>query len=327
MLEITAPPPPASTASLDTDTLILGSEDASHEVGVDSQSTHAMMAEPVLPKTDSQLEPYEPELTDRLPDSQQFADSQPVAPDEDLDSQPAASEGLHSQPLGVPTEVVSESQPSAPAVTCSAAPPGSQPITPEVSKQDAPADPGHAVKCEDVEPKVEHPQQPNGGQSNMGPPPPPEPKSAVAEALKRVNTVDIDQGKTPSPPQSLLAAASPNTSTVVLLNIAGVHQPVTVPLSPEQCHLAGLTLANAVASDHTPPAEPAPSVPAPGPPAPQVLQCAEAEAELEADPENDGMSSKQMLKNMYMRFSRSQKRYLKAKNLCLCEYVWFGCTC
>ena len=82
--------------------------------------------------------------------------------------------------------------------------------------------------------------------ASMPPPATPPAHKHVGEALRRVTTVDLENGQTPAPPQSLVAPESPGVSTVVLLTVAGTVQPVTVPMTPHQCKLAGLKIANDV---------------------------------------------------------------------------------
>ena len=146
------------------------------------------------------------------------------------------------------------------------------------------------------EPGTSHPAEAANGSSQQPH------TDAVAEALKRVNTCDLENGSTPAPPGTLVAAANPGVSTVVLLDVGGTLQPVTVPLSPRQCTLAGLNLANKVVGDEAvaPPPQP------PQPPQPE---------QVSDDDKADGAPSpRKMLKNLYMRFSRSQKRYPMANN-------------
>ena len=125
-------------------------------------------------------------------------------------------------------------------------------------------------------------------------------RADVAEALKRVNTVDLNNGQTPAPPQSLVSVPDPPVSTVVLLDVGGVVQPVTVPLSPHQCRLAGMTIANDPDAPALDPSKKA------DPDTPAQLEQKVPEGPI-GEGESD-MSEKQMLKNIYMRFSRSQKR-------------------
>ena len=136
-------------------------------------------------------------------------------------------------------------------------------------------------------------------------PPATEPGSnAVAEPL-----VDLENGHTPAPPQSLMAAACPPISTVVLLDVGGVKQPVTVPLTPDQCTLAGLTLANQVDGQvEKPPAQAEP------PAQLQAQASAVPPADPPADPKLDDHDdrSRQEVKNMKARFNRSEKRFLEA---------------
>ena len=124
-------------------------------------------------------------------------------------------------------------------------------------------------------------------------------QDSIAEVLKRVNTVDLSNGMTPAPPQSLVTTACAPSNTVVMLEIGGVKQPVTVPLSPNQCALAGLEIVGAPKSLNT-------TVQDSGTHATKADQ-PEPPADESRDP-----SDKQMIKNLYMRFSRSQKRFLKA---------------
>ena len=161
-------------------------------------------------------------------------------------------------------------------------------------------------KGEQQQPDVAEPAAPETGETRQ----PNTTRSNVAEALKRVNTVDLTNGKTPAPPQSLVSVPNPPVSTVVLLNVGGVVQPVTVPMSPHQCRLAGMTIANdpdASAPDH---GQSNSAVPVTAVAAQQGQQ--NQETEVEAVRESEDLSEKQMLKNIYMRFSRSQKRSLIA---------------
>ena len=61
----------------------------------------------------------------------------------------------------------------------------------------------------------------------------------VSEALKRMTTVDLENG---AKPFTLSATAAKPTETVVLMTVGGTQQAVTVALSPEQCKAAGLQL-------------------------------------------------------------------------------------
>ena len=85
----------------------------------------------------------------------------------------------------------------------------------------------------------------------------------VAVALKRFSTVDLENGAVPGS-LSKLTPEPTSTSTVVLMSVMGVQQPVTVNLTPEQCKAAGLQLMSE-ASASSRPTETAP--PAPTPPA------------------------------------------------------------
>ena len=68
--------------------------------------------------------------------------------------------------------------------------------------------------------------------------------STVAEALKRLQTVDLENGC--RPPQTLAQLGKPDIpcKTIVLMELSGIQQPVSLPLTPEQCVAAGLQLAN-----------------------------------------------------------------------------------
>ena len=94
-----------------------------------------------------------------------------------------------------------------------------------VSEMPAPNDPK----------KPEHDEQPPAPPGASG-------ESMVATALKRISTVDLENGC--RPPQSLLGKSDPPPQTVVLMNVHGIEQPVALPLSPEQCVAAGLVLAH-----------------------------------------------------------------------------------
>ena len=71
-------------------------------------------------------------------------------------------------------------------------------------------------------------------------------KEHISETLTRLQTVDLDSGL--RPPQSCVANPAV-CHTVVLLSLAGQLQPVSVPMTPEQCVSAGLTLAHAPHKD------------------------------------------------------------------------------
>ena len=188
----------------------------------------------------------------------------------------------------------------------------SQSFSPEVpDRQYSPSPSSLSLK---VEPPVESPALPPTQPVASG--------HEVAEVLKRVSTVDLENGQTPAPPQSLVVESNPPVTTVVMLDVGGVKQPVTVPLTPYQCAMAGLELAAPVVPQPQPAA---PVVPQPQPAAPVVPQpepdtnqgknnskeTTEDNMEDDTQGEDNKMSSRQMLKNIYMRYSRSQKRFLK----------------
>ena len=68
-----------------------------------------------------------------------------------------------------------------------------------------------------------------------------DPSGAMAAVLTRMQTVDLEDGQ--RPPQTLVASV-PDVQTAVLLSVGGQLQAVTLPMTPEQCVAAGLTLAN-----------------------------------------------------------------------------------
>ena len=274
-------------------------------------------SQPVRPEV-PELQPVRPEVPESQPVRPEVPESQPVRP-EVPESQPVRPEVPESKPVQpeVPESKpvqpeVPESQPSQPQ------PIGSQPSAPQASQPVVPTPAPEPSSSGVMDSQVV---------ASAQSPPAPEPKEAVAEMLKRVNTVDIEHGKTPSPPQTLVATASPTTSTVVLMEIHGVKQPVTIPLTPEQCVLAGLTLANPVPPTPQPcppatPAVPLPPVPVPvvvspretpaaNPPAPADMDVDADTTQAEAQQAEAGKepSSRQVLKNIYMRFHRSQKRH------------------
>ena len=79
---------------------------------------------------------------------------------------------------------------------------------------------------------------------------------------------------------------------------------MTVPMTPHQCKLAGLKIANDVGESTDTNQSEQPTAP-------------DTTVKQPADDDDDddvgggsNLSSKQMLKNLYMRFSRSQKRFL-----------------
>ena len=75
-------------------------------------------------------------------------------------------------------------------------------------------------------------------------------ESSVAEALKRMQTVDLENGGRPLPPQSLSSTGAPEVPirTMVMMEVGGVKVPMGLPLTPEQCLKAGLELVNPVAT-------------------------------------------------------------------------------
>jgi len=293
-------------------------------------------------------EPVNPEALQMEPSDR--TGPEPAAEGPGKDGEPVNPKALQMEPSGCtgPQPAASLMEPMMPASHClnnvvvHLDDPGSDGET--VNPKALPMEPSDCTTPQPAVPAVEQmaplpDSQPDSMMVDSEPEKPstdPAGSNSVAEALKRVNTVDLENGKTPAPPQSLIAPASVGVSTVVLLDVGGVVQPVTVPLSPHQCKLAGLTLANE-GSDPIPPPpglNQSPAVPPPAlmPPPSTVprgsaqsaaptthasteLDDQTSEAETLPEPslagDDDGsgeLSSKQMLRNMYMRFSRSQKR-------------------
>ena len=179
----------------------------------------------------------------------EIGDSQPLPQPEEswqVLAQRALSEASASQPIEI-----DDSQPKPDPVPAnqSQCQPAEQPPPPLPESPDSqpnslpseqPAGDGMANPKQVDEPKPEA--------KNTQMPPPAVPSNPnVAEALKRLSTVDL-QTQSPAPPQSLLSPAPSGVSTVVLLEIAGVVQPVTVPFTPGQWEVAGLTVANPMAN-------------------------------------------------------------------------------
>lgn len=101
---------------------------------------------------------------------------------------------------------------------------------------------GSIAQSPPEEPSQSRPDAPAPAQpSDPTPPPAANQQQHISEALTRLQTVDLDKGL--RPPQSCVANP-PVCQTVVLLSLAGQLQPVSVPMTPEQCVAAGLTLAN-----------------------------------------------------------------------------------
>ena len=230
----------------------------------------------------------------------------PAAPPQDPTPSPAAPP---QEPTPSPAAPPQEPTPSPAAPPQEPTPsPAAPPQEPTPSPAAPPQEPTPAptVKVEQaLEPAVETPPNPTVGSTES---------ASIAEVLKRASTVDLETGKTPAPPQSLVAAALAPNSTVVLLDVGGIKQPVTVPLSPDQCALAGLEVATANqplkgghVSDDGQVVEPSNVETTP------VLQ----------PPDQPETSDKQMIKNLYMRFSRSQKRFLKAIKFVMFVYMYF----
>lgn len=105
--------------------------------------------------------------------------------------------------------------------------------TPETPKPSNPEAPSPVLEM----PAPKDPEKPDHDEP-LPAPPAASGESMVATALKRIPTVDLENGR--RPPQSLLGKSDPPPQTVVLMN----QQPVALPLTPEQCVAAGLVLAH-----------------------------------------------------------------------------------
>ena len=100
---------------------------------------------------------------------------------------------------------------------------------------------GSTAQSPPEEPSPSAPSPQASEQPSNPTPPPAANQQHISEALTRLQTVDLDKGL--RPPQSCVADPTV-CHTVVLLSLAGKLQPVSVPMTPEQCVAAGLTLAN-----------------------------------------------------------------------------------
>ena len=144
-----------------------------------------------------------------LGDPKRAAGSALAAPEPATPAPPATTEA--AAPAHPPTTT----EPAAPAH----APSSSEPLTPDLkeAQPDVPATP---------------------------PPPRQTGDSSVEAALKRLQTVDLKDGC--RPPQTLAQLGNPAVPdlTVVIMKLNGIDQPVSLPLTPQQCLAAGLQLAN-----------------------------------------------------------------------------------
>ena len=66
--------------------------------------------------------------------------------------------------------------------------------------------------------------------------------SPTAEALKRLTTIDLENGKTPGSFQQDGASLAQPGTTAILVKVGDGYQAVHVSLSPEQCRAAGFLL-------------------------------------------------------------------------------------
>eukprot|EP00435_Cladocopium_sp_Y103_P020647 s2109_g5.t1 len=94
-------------------------------------------------------------------------------------------------------------------------------------------------------PSTSEPATPAPKEQPSTPPPPRQAgDSSVAAALKRLTTVDLQGGCRPPQTLAQLGNAVVPDLTVVIMTLNGIEQPVSLPLTPQQCIDAGLRLAN-----------------------------------------------------------------------------------
>ena len=121
-------------------------------------------------------------------------------------------------------------------------------------------EPNEGVPAAPSAPSVQAPNAEPGPAGNVEttpgqPAPSNEGSDHVAEALKRLTTVDLENGAAPSSFSGL--TLGPVLKTHVWMDVGGTRVPVEVPLQPEVCKAAGLQLVSETQPEVKPDASPA----------------------------------------------------------------------
>lgn len=151
-------------------------------------------------------------------------------------------------------------------------------------------------------------------QADLVPPQPSQPEvhrnpvdSTVETALKRLQTVDLQDGQRPPQFLSSMGNVEVPCQTLVWMMVGGVKSPVPLPLSPEQCVGAGLELVNPPHQQQGDQQSTVATAPSTAVQSSGEARQAEGEGNASSEPPQEP-DEKQMLRNLYMRFGRSQKR-------------------
>ena len=143
----------------------------------------------------------------------------------DIDGTPVSQETLRARKMfwsqfkKVPTQTLPS--PASPSPVSPA--PAAMPVEPE------PAQPAEPVP---PQPPVPAPPAESGSEA-------PAPAVPIDEALKRLTTVDLENGKTPG---SFATLGEPTATTTVMIKVGETMEPVQVKLTPDQCRAAGFVL-------------------------------------------------------------------------------------
>ena len=143
----------------------------------------------------------------------------------DIDGTPVSQETLRARKMfwsqfkKVPTRTLPS--PASPSPVSPA--PAAMPVEPEPAQPAEPVPPQPPVPAPPAEPGSEAPA----------------PAVPIDEALKRLTTVDLENGKTPG---SFATLGEPTATTTVMIKVGETMEPVQVKLTPDQCRAAGLVL-------------------------------------------------------------------------------------
>ena len=143
----------------------------------------------------------------------------------DIDGTPVSEETLRARKMfwsqfkKVPTQTLPS--PASPSPESSA--PAAMPVEPEPAQPAPPVPPPPPLPAPPAEPASVAPS----------------PAVPIDEALKRLTTVDLENGKTPG---SLAALGGATETTTVMIKVGETMEPVQVKLTPDQCRAAGFVL-------------------------------------------------------------------------------------
>ena len=145
----------------------------------------------------------------------------------DIDGTPVSQETLRARKMfwsqfkKVKTQTLPSPAPASPSPVSSA--PAAMPVEPEPAQPAEPVPPQPSVPAPEAEPVSVAPT----------------PAVPMDEALKRLTTVDLENGKTPG---SFATLGQPTGTTTVLIKVGETMEPVEVKLTPDQCRAAGFVL-------------------------------------------------------------------------------------